>query len=71
MVLSVVGRWEHAGTSSADGGGTVGDGPTLVAEDDIVIPLVVCTPGGTLVEYPGTSERRSKHGPLPLLLHRI
>jgi hypothetical protein len=47
MVLPIEGKWEHEGPST----GTIGDGPTVVAEDDTVVPLTVCRPGDTSVEH--------------------
>jgi hypothetical protein len=55
-VLPATCMWEHEGTSAAKAattsGGTIGDGPTVVAEDDMVVPLAVCRQGGTSVEHP-------------------
>jgi hypothetical protein len=53
-LLSVAGRWEHEGTSTTEvaAASTMGDGPTVVAEDDAAIPLVKCKLSGTLVEHP-------------------
>jgi hypothetical protein len=39
--------------------GTMGDGPTAAAGDNVVVPLVVCRSGGTLVEHPITTSRKS------------
>jgi hypothetical protein len=43
MMLHVVGRWEHEGTSADVG--TMGDGPTMVTEDDVAILLAECRLG--------------------------
>jgi hypothetical protein len=41
-VVLDVGRWEHEGTLTTEvaaiAAGTMGDGPTVVAEDDTVVP---------------------------------
>jgi hypothetical protein len=51
MMLPVAGRWEHEDTS-VDATGTVGDGPTVVAEDDMVVLLAECRSNGTSLEHP-------------------
>jgi hypothetical protein len=48
MMLPAMGRWEHADTSA----GTMGNGPTVVVEDDVVVLLTEYRPGGTSVEHP-------------------
>jgi hypothetical protein len=51
-VLPAAGRWEHKDTSAGGGGGAVGDGPTMVAEDDVIFLPTECKPHGTSVEHP-------------------
>jgi hypothetical protein len=53
MVLPAVGRWEDKGTSTAElAASIVGDGPTVVVEDEEVVQLVECEPAGTSMEHP-------------------
>jgi hypothetical protein len=50
---SAADRWEHEGTFAVEvaATGTVGDGPTMPVEHDVVVLLAVCRPCGTSAEH--------------------
>jgi hypothetical protein len=61
IIIGIVGRESgitctqeinKSATEATAAVGIVGDGPTVVAEDDVVVLLEECKPGSTLVEHP-------------------
>jgi hypothetical protein len=53
MVLHVADWWEHGDASATvvAAASTMGNGPTVVAEDDVAVRQVECRPDSTSVEH--------------------